>query len=353
MFVGINDSIFSQTEIIEQMCQCPCKRFYKFGGQYSFLVQENKDYIFKITKILNVRDGYLLWAKTKIQHHNVDVIIVSPQSDQNKDFKCRFRVGKKYKMTIQKYFFIPAKHIGVESGFTVDVLLGKRTISINQSGDYYYLFVSQNADGLFIRDNQQLDTIYGQFSVDSIMIKQTIDNFIAHICFNDDKYNIIDTFLLKNSLRRYGTSLWTRNPCDLCKKCGNKNWSIDSVPSLANWEIEYQVSDTADYREMLKAVLRKHYKFPLDDSLRGKDILHQEYKLLYCSHENIYTIQVSWEIANVADRRYVAIVNVQKIDGIYKVVGLNRSYEDYGNTWVNGNKKYLQQTIDYYKVLLL
>ena len=56
---------------------------WEMYSKCDYLLEENKYYSFKITKIIAMRDGYLIRATTKVNKKKVSVVIVSP-SESNK-----------------------------------------------------------------------------------------------------------------------------------------------------------------------------------------------------------------------------------------------------------------------------
>lgn len=133
---------------------------------------------------------------------------------------------------MQRYFQVPACHIGMEGGYIVDIMLGNHTISLNESGYYWYIFTTMDLDGLTVRNEKVTDSLLNMYGKNSKIIRTLVDSFVQHVCFNKTMYEMTDTNKMKASLRRYGGDLWGRSPIELVDGHNNRRkWYINCWPT--------------------------------------------------------------------------------------------------------------------------
>ncbi len=72
-------------------------------------------------------------------------------------------------------------------------------------------------------------------------------------------------------------------------------------------------------------------------------------KMLYCYNNEIYTIQIFANIPETGDS-FVAIVDIQKYDNGFKVIGLNKYYKRYD---ILNTNSYKSEFYNYYQNLFL
>lgn len=338
------------------------KKYYKpvkkiSWRPYSFrdsLLEENQSYVFTIKKIVPMKDGFLLRAKTVVDNQKIFAVIISPFNDyNNKSSSLRpLRVNKKYSLSIQRYYQVPVSRLCWNSVSVADILLGNKTISVYECGFHWYLFTSMNLCGLSIRENTEVDSFKDTYSQDSILIKKTLDSFIRYVCFQKTQFTMIDTTSTKHSFLKYGIPLFGRSPFELDSGHYNKRkWYIDSIPPLLDWTNHPYNLDTCNFKALFQYILEKECLLPVSDTLED-DIKSICYKLLYYEPMlKIFTIQLQWEIPAL-DKTYFLIVNVQKQDGQYKICGLNKPYHGYSmglrhnNYFIERKKKAHRLSID-------
>ncbi|MBR4270057.1 MAG: hypothetical protein IKQ31_00020 [Clostridia bacterium] len=295
-------------------------------------MEENKYYSFKITKIIAMRDGYLIRATTKVNKKKVSVVIVSPSESNKQCIKNlnALQLKKKYFLSLQRYFHVPACHIGMEVGYIVDILLGNHTISINESGCYWYIFTTMDLDGLTVRNAQETVSLSDMYNKDSVSIRTLVDSFVQHICFSKTMCEMTDTNRMKATFLRYGGKLWGRSPEELIEGHYNKRkWYIDSIPPTLNWTIHPYYIDTCNIEAMFQHTLDEYCCLPISDTMMNKDIKTDKIKLLYFDPiQNVYTVEIEWSFPSL-DKTYILVVNVAKIKGEFKICGLNKPYCGY------------------------
>lgn len=328
---------------------------WKMCTKNDFLIEENQYYSFRIKKITLMRDGYLIRATTKAEGKKVSVLLVSPIEDA---VPCsaegdHLRIGKKQKLSLQRYNEMPGFHIGWTVGSVVDVMLGNHTVSINESGYYWYLFSSLDVNGLNVRDEMETDALTAMFCKDSLEIKKLLDSFIQHICFKQTMFERTDTVEMKNSLLRYGSLYWSRS-LDVFSEGHYKkrSWYVDSVPPLLSWDTHPYNIDTSNVEIMLQKTLYDNCNLPIPDTLMNTDIKTDRMKLKYVNLEkNLYTVQVEWSIPSLY-KTFILVVNVKKDEDKFVVCGLNKPYHGYAMSMKSNNKKMIQRGMNAKSMLM-
>ena len=315
-------------------------RKWEMYSKSDYLLEENKYYLFKITKIIVMRDGYLIRATTKINNKKVAVVIVSPK-ESNKHYlenRNALRLNKKYSLSLQRYFQVPSCHIGNEGGNIVDILLGDHTISINESGYYWYIFTTMNLDGLTVRDEQFTDSLLNMYSKDTNNIRILVDSFVQHICFNKTMYEMTDTIRMKASLIRYGEKLWKRSPIELLEGHYDKqNWHIDSVPPKINWTTHPYYIDTCNVGMMFQHILDEYCGLPISDTLINEDMKTDKIRLLYVDPtQYLYTVEIEWSLPSL-NKTFILVLNVRKIEDKLIICGLDKPYCGYAMNCKNNS----------------
>lgn len=315
------------------------KRPYKVGGVLSTLIEEEKYYNFRIKRISSLREGYVIRAITHIDRKKIDVVIVSPFSE------CRYcertkllKEGKQYSLSLQRYFIVPAKHIGSESGPVADVLLGDKTVNINNSGFFYYIFSSYDLNDKYVCSKATTDSLRAIYYCDSMEIHQAIMKFVEFMCFEKHYDNLLDTLQMKKAFLRYGGN-WHRSFDDQWWPYGDRNWWLDSVPKRLDWgkeTLDNKNIDTTSFCQLFQQVSSWH-RLPLPDSLFERRIINVNHKFLYYTNPGIYTMHVKWEIEGT-DKIYAAIVNVQKFSDSFRITALNKPYNMYLQGFAKGNR---------------
>lgn len=334
-------SLYSQKlDFIPQKYFKPQKISWRPYSNRDSLLEENQYYTFTVKKIIPLREGYMLKTKTIVNNQKVSAVIITPFDDFNSISPgvCPLRVNKKYPISVQRYFLVPANHIGIEAVTVADILLGNKTISVNEGGFHWYLFSSMDLCGLSMWDKTEVEYFRYLYHQDSALIQETLDSFIKYVCFQKTPFNLIDTTGTKRTFLKYGRELCGRSPFELDERHHNKRkWYIDSIPPLRDWTTHPYQLDTSNFKTMLQYILKTGCLLPVGDTLKDDDIKGICYKLLYYEPEQrIFTIQVKWEILAL-DKTYILIVNVQKQDGQYKICGLSRPYFGYAMHWSNNN----------------
>lgn len=319
------------------------------------LLEENKYYSFKITKITVMRDGYLIRATTKINNKKVAVVIVSPKESNKQCLENRntLRLNKKYSLSLQRYFQVPAYHIGYEGGQIVDILLGDHTVSINESGFYWYIFTTMNLDGLTVRDEQFTDSLLNMYSKDTDNVRNLVDSFVQHICFKKTMYSRIDTARLRATFNRYGARSWRRSPDELVEGHYEKRkWYIDSVPPKLNWTIHPYYIDTCNVGMMFQYILDKCCDLPISDTLISEGMKTDKIRLLYVDPTQcLYTVEIEWLLPSL-NKTFILVLNVRKIEDKLIICGLNKPYFKYAMHSKN-NSHYIQEAMKSKTLIIL
>lgn len=310
----------------------------------SFLIEEDSCYDFCVMKIYSLPSGYIILTKSQINNYNVWAYIVTPKKCPDiKYIQKRIKRGENYKLHLRRYFLLPAQ-AGIEYGITVDVMLGKKTIGINENGYYSYLFTSFDIEGLYQIKSKEILRRKLKFKEEESKIKNSIVPFLEHISYgiqSHNLYNIMDTLQIKRSLNRYGFGVWGRSPFDLDYPEKKYKWSLDYPVKKYDWRKRDKINPK-NFQEIFWTMLEKHYCLPIDYQVKDSNFLYSniQLKLLYYSNPNIYTVQVIWKLPNV-NKTFIAILNVQKKKNVYKIIGFNRAYDGYGLEIQEGNKRYV------------
>lgn len=311
----------------------------------SFLLHEDSCYNFYISDIIPLPDGYIILASTEVDGYCVYPYIVTPK--KNPDIKIRQKKIKKgncYKLRLRKYFLLPAS-VGIESGRIIDVMMGNRTMSVNENGFYSYLFTSFDIEGLYQIKDQEVAIRKRKFQEEELNLKNSVLPFLEYISYRkyaDNLFDIVDTLHVKNSLNRYGACCWGRNPSDDFSHPEKYEWGLAYPPKKHNWE-ETDGINPRKYEEIFWGMLKKEYRLPIDSQNMDEDFFYSsiKLKLLYYSQPEIYTVQVIWKIPNVK-KTFVAIINIQKTKDRYKIIGFNKPYRRY-NLYLEENERYVPE----------
>ncbi|MDR2980224.1 MAG: hypothetical protein LBV02_07285 [Bacteroidales bacterium] len=309
----------------------------------SFLLQEDSCYDFKITGIKSLPEGYIMQARTCVDSLNVRAYLVTPKGYPIKSVQKRIKRGKNYRLHLRRYFLLPAR-VGIEAGSTVDVMLGNKVISINENGEYTYLFTSLDMEGLYQIKSRDVAVKKQKFQKEEANLKNNILPFLEYVSWGVQPNNlldIIDTTQVKRSLRKYGKHYWSRHPSDIYHPERRYEWQLDHPVEKHDWRY-WDSINPKNYDEVFWRMLKRDYHLPLTVQDVCRDSLYSsiKLKLLYYSKPNIYTVQVAWKIPNV-NKTYVAILNIQRKEDAYKVIGFNRAYGGYHLYLEEGNERFV------------
>jgi len=321
------------------------------NNNLSFLLQEDSCYDFRVANIISLSNGYIILARTKVESFNIWAYIVT--SKKHPDIKIiqkKIKKGKNYKLHLRRYFLLPA-WVGIERGYTVDIMLGNKTMSINQNGDYSYLFTSFDIEGLYQIKSREVVIRKQKFEEEEINIRNSILPFLEYISYGKQVYNlfdIVDTLQIKRSLNRYGHYWWWRNPSNFDYSERKYEWSIGYPVKKHDWmNKDGMKRDTLNpkiYEEVFWGMLKEQYKLPIDSQDMDRDFLYSSIrlKLLYYSPSDIYTVQVIWKIPNVK-KTFIAIINIQKKKDTYKIIGFNKPYRGYRLYLEEKNERFIPE----------
>ena len=316
------------------------------NNNLSFLLQEDSCYVFRIYHIISLPSGYLIQAHTMVDSFNVWAYIVTPKTHPSSNLiQKKIKKGGSYKLHLRKYFLLPA-WVGIESGRTVDVMLGNKTLSINENGYYSYLFSSLDLEGLYQIKSQEVAFRERKFQKEEINLKNSISPFLEYISYGkptDNLFNTVDTLQIKRSLNRYGQYWWGRNPSDFGHTKKRFKWSLDYPVKKHDW-LERDGVNSNEYEAVFWKMLKKDYCLPTDTQNLDRNFLYSsiKLKLLHYSEQFIYTVQVIWKLANV-NKTYIAILDIQKEGNDYKIVGLNKAYGGYRLYMKEGNSLFVPE----------
>lgn len=309
-----------------------------------FLILEDSCYDFHVHRIISLPAGHLIIASTYINNHNVKAhIVTSKKRFLSKANKKKVAKGKTYKLRLRRYHLIPA-WVGIESGSTVDVMLGEKTISINQNGWFSYLFTSFCLDGLYQDSEEKANLKIQKYLDEENNIKRNVYTFLNYISFGlqpTNLYDILDTSKIKNSFKNYGHCCWGRKPADLYNVDKRYKWKLDYPVEKLDWKHSLDL-DPNCFMDVFWGMLKKSYHLPVRCQFDSCAIISEgiNLKLLNCSEPDVYTVQVIWKILNI-NKTYIAILNIQKAEGKYKIIGFNRVYNGYRQYMTEGNEKFV------------
>lgn len=314
------------------------------NSDLSFLIEEDSCYDFCIREIFSLPSGYIILVKSQINNYNVWAYIVTPKICPDiKYIQKRIKRRENYKLHLRRYFLLPAR-AGIEYGKTVDVMLGKKTISINENGYYSYLFTSFDIEGLNQIKSKEILRRKLKFKQEEYKIKNSIVPFLEYISYgiqSNNLFNTMDTLQIKRSLNRYGFGVWGRNPSDFDYPEKKYKWSLDYPVEKYDWMKRDKINPEK-FQEIFWTMLKTYYCLPIDNQIKDSNFLYSsiQLKLLYFSNPNIYTVQVIWKLPDV-NKTFIAILNIQKKKNVYKIIGFNRAYAGYGLDIQEGNERYV------------
>jgi len=295
-------------------------------SSFAFLVQDNVYYNFFINNIKRLKGGYFIETYTYIDSLWVFAYIVNAKTGSYISGK-KIKEGKFYSLCLKRYFEQPSI-AGVEISEVHDVMLGNKIVSVASTGIFTYLFSSFNINGLNYSDSIHALKIITHYETEKNEIKQSLCQFIRAISYKQDSnilIDYVDTNQLIKSLQKYSFYLFGRRP-DFWK-------TDDPYPprknALLNWEEIYNIN-SKQFNSLFWGMLKNDYHLPKEKTIEIANISSNDIQLdlLNYTRRKIYTVRVKWRIPTFPEE-YVAIVNVKKYKGKYKIIGFNRVYRKY------------------------
>lgn len=302
----------------------------------AFMIKEDSSYSVTVESIITFKEGYLIKGTTLCNGEQVEIIIVSPKLQIfNADYKQKIKKGDVVSLRLHRYFFVPAC-ITCDDVFPIDVMLGGKTIGINQDGRFSYLFATNDLVGLYLKIETVKDNQIRLIKMDKDAIGQCVYSFVHYFIYEDrlDPAPFLDTLKLKKSLQKYSEYTNGRVPYETYKR-NQRKWhkgTFDKMPPYYHWK-QWDGIDQNRFDEIFWQA-RKGCRFynlkPIKSDSTLKEVFYKDMriKILYCNYNEIYTIQIFANIPETGDS-FVAIVDIQKYGNEFKVIGLNKYYKEY------------------------
>jgi hypothetical protein len=295
-------------------------------NSFAFLVQDDVYYSFFINNIKRLKGGYFIETYTNIDSFRVRVYIVTTKNSFFLQGK-KIKKGHHYYLSLRRYFEQPSI-AGIEISDIHDVMLGNKIVSVASTGMFTYLFSSFNINGLNYSDSIHALKIITHYETEKNEIKQSLCQFIRAISYKQDSnilIDYVDTNQLIKSLQKYSFYIFARRP---------NFWKTnDPYPprknDLLNWEKIYKIN-SKQFNSLFWGMLKNNYSLPKEKTSEIVNITINDIHLdlLNYTRRKIYTVRVKWRIPTFPEE-YVAIVNVKKYKGKYKIIGFNRVYRKY------------------------
>jgi hypothetical protein len=291
------------------------------NNDFAFLINDSTYYDCKVLKISKLTEGYTIGFYLKIGWRDVFAQVVTT-NEKNKHFK-KIKVGNTYKIKLKRYFKYPFAR-SIEYPSVYDVMLGNNLIGVLSTGNFCYLFVSPNLDGLSFMDSTIVDKMEMEKKKKKQSLQEFILCFVKAITFQEDSNNIkslIDSTLLIESLKKYHVFLINRSPD---KKSQSK--PIPRRVPFRDWT--FKLIDTSNFNTFFWGMLKEDYNLPKskkmynDFTLCRDDILIE---ILYYKYP-LYTIKIKWKLP-LMDYYYTVIITIKEDNEKYKITGFNRVWK--------------------------
>ena len=283
-----------------------------------FLLKDDMSYLCHIKKIMKLKSGYLINAQTKIDTFNVNFYIVSAKTSHSNKVQ-KIRPNQQYYLSVKKYLdFVISAGCMVYSN--ENIVIADKINHIAAPGYFYYLYISDNLDGLEYIDSDVVESRKKNFDLNRKHIDTLIVQFLNAISFSDNFENVkqyVDTNSVKKIFKNY------------CFPYGNrKKMRVRMAPDcfffprmkLMNWK-SYGVNPN-NLNELLSRILATDYRLPLEGNLLEKKCSILKREVLNISNDNIYTIRVYWEIEGAKDV-YGIILSIKQFDEKFKIIAIN------------------------------
>ncbi len=304
----------------------------------SFLIKEDTVYCFEIIDVFKRKEGRIIKSCTSIDSLFVYAYILVPNEKWG---KFHMKKGDKCKMSVRRYFFMPEmfayyKYFIGEHYAVSDVVTGNTTWSFSENGMFSYLFVispEENVRQEFLQNATYKSALY-----------DCLRPFVSFLTYDADEFvsDYLDTLSMKKCFQRYGcviSKLEMGVPKTEKELLGQPKSAI--VQQKGYWK-----NKRNSFKEFFHDV-QKEYGLPVKrseaDSLFYIDSLYA--KLLYYGPRDIYTFQVFWKERKTG-KKFVAVVNLQFKQNQFKIIGINKPYDEYNRL----NQDYFQG-VDYVRML--
>ena len=287
----------------------------------SFLINEDTLYCFEIIDVFKRKEGRIIKSCTIIDSLFVHAYILVPNEKWG-DF--HMKRGEKYKMSVRRYFFMPEmsayyKYFIGEYYAVSDVVTGNITWPFSRNGVFSYLFVISPEENV------------RQEFLENVTYKSALHDclrpFVSYLTYGADEFvfDYLDTLSMKKCFQRYGCvisemvmGVWLTE-----KK------RLDQPKSAIVQQKGYWKNEKNSFEDFFHDV-QKTYGLPIKrseaDSLFYIDSLYA--KLLYYGPRDTYTFQVFWKERKTG-KKFVAVVNLQFKQNRFKIIGINKPYEEY------------------------
>jgi hypothetical protein len=289
---------------------------------FDFLIKDNTSYLCYVNKIYNLKNGYIINVKTKIDSIYVTFYITSSKT-KNISSKNKIKEKHKYYLTLKRYFEYPIC-AGIEVYSNENIMIGDKMVNVGFPGSFYYLFISDNLDGLYYLDSNLIHSRYHILEKQQNPIDSLIFNFINEI--NIPSSNNITTYVDSNNVKKM-----FQNYCFPYGQRKLKN-SYSYSEMLPHYKIKLEKWETFginpnSFQDLFDSILWKEYKLPLKNRIYNQGfklkILKQD--ILNISEDSIYTYRVDWK--NEGSSYFSSIIlSIKQIDNKFKIIGINTVY---------------------------
>ncbi len=282
-----------------------------------FLINDTSYYPFTVFDIHKYKQGYGIWATTRLHDTNIYVYIISIKGESIKTEKVK--QGQTYRMNLKRYYEHPLA-TSAEFKQIYDVMLNEKNVGILSIGQFSYLFVTNNLVGLHYVDSVQANPLKKQILDYSTKLQVFVNSFVKAISFSEDSMylsNYVDTNLIKKALNNYyeiygGVPLYVykRPPSNI----EHYNWKLNRI-------------STSSFQPFFWGMLKYFYKFPYSNNeIENYCFIEDDIEMKVLHYvNNVYTIRLKWKLSSSQKMYYYAIITVKQTnDSSFKVIGFNK-----------------------------
>ena len=300
----------------------------------AYLIKNDSAYKVQIGDIVKLRDGFCIIGRTIIDNENVVFPFVT--TSLNGHLGKKIRKGHFYQLRFRRYFIIPSCGFD-DRGITVDLLIDGKIITLND-GLFSYWFVSPDVEhGQLLPPDacSQKNRIYEKHRDTLLCMTEQFVQYMAHS--DSTKLPVfVDTGQMKKAILSHGV----------------KSWYLPQRQfSMKEFLVPHETHNNAtradgSFHQVMVDYLKKNYYLP---ECQLGDIHIVETSLLnYSISEQIYTMQIIWEIKSIS-KIFVTILSVKETNNIFSIIGIGSSYYGYRMDRPSSNYKFVPTDFPYYK----
>lgn len=254
-------------------------------ADFAFLYSDSVYYDCMVCRIDEYNEGYGILVSSNIE----DIPVFSAKNKST--YKHRIKIGKSYKMKLIRYFERPIIR-SIEYKHIYNIMLGAKTINVLSTGQFSYLFISPNINGLSYFEPKIVDSLELIKKQKETEMTSFLYDFIISISNEIDSLqliNYVDTLEVSKSLKKYSGYYYQESLYEEFKRPPKK---IDYL-QWSNLKI-----DDSRFESLFWGMLSYYYRLPKETiSFEDKNNVFKSIKvkvLYFC--DDISTVRVKWSI---------------------------------------------------------